>query len=106
MLTLDPNESSLLAQRIGQFGIMLKMFHKTLERHGLSPVNSLGISSYDALFPCIVSFHYVFLNGPYPASFSFIFGLFKQTNSSIFTTNICEKMSFKYPVLGFEPTTS
>ena len=23
MLTLDPNESSLLAQRIGQFGIML-----------------------------------------------------------------------------------
>ena len=32
-----------------------------------------------------------FLNGPYPASFSFIFGLFKQTNSSIFTTNICEK---------------
>ena len=31
-------------------------------------------------------------NGPSPASFSFIFGLFKQT-IQIFTTNQCEKMS-------------
>ena len=38
-------------------------------------------------------------NGPSPASFSFIFGLFKQT---FFTTNQCKKC----PVLGFEPTTS
>ena len=29
-------------------------------------------------------------NGPSPASFSFIFGLF-QTNNTIFTTNQCEK---------------
>ena len=34
----------------------------------------------------------VFLkNGPTPASFSFIFGIFKQTK--IFTINQCEKMS-------------
>ena len=45
-----------------------------------------------------------FLKGPTPASFSFIFGLFKQT-LQIFTTNICEKMSIQYTVLGFEPTT-
>ena len=34
----------------------------------------------------------------------FIFGLFKQTHYN-FTTNICEKMSIQYTVLGFEPTT-
>ena len=46
----------------------------------------------------------LFLNGPSPASFSFIFGLF-QTNNTIFTTNICEKMSIQYMVPGFEPMT-
>ena len=45
-----------------------------------------------------------FKNGPTPASFLFIFGLFKQT-SQIFTANICEKMSIQNTVLGFEPTT-
>ena len=39
-----------------------------------------------------------------PASFLFIFGLFKQT-LQIFTANICEKMSIQYTVLGFEPAT-
>ena len=28
-----------------------------------------------------------------------------QSNNTIFTTNICEKMSIQYMVLGFEPTT-
>ena len=28
-----------------------------------------------------------------------------QTNNTIFTTNICEKMSIQYPVPGIEPTT-
>ena len=42
--------------------------------------------------------------GPTPASFSFIFDLFKQT-LQIFTTNICDKMSITYMVPGFEPTT-
>ena len=28
-----------------------------------------------------------------------------QTNITIFTTNICEKMSIQYTVPGFEPTT-
>ena len=32
-------------------------------------------------------------NRPTPASFLFIFGLFKQTNNTIYTTNQCEKMS-------------
>ena len=45
-----------------------------------------------------------FLNGPIPASFSFIFWSF-QTNITIFTTNICEKISIQYTVPGFEPTT-
>ena len=35
-----------------------------------------------------------FLNGPTPASFSFILGLFKQT-IIFFTTNQCEKMSIQ-----------
>ena len=35
-------------------------------------------------------YHYVFLIGPTPASFSFIFGLFKQI-LQIFTTIICKK---------------
>ena len=43
-------------------------------------------------FKSSVSFnvYIVFLDGPTPASFSFIFGPF-QTNNTIFTTNICEK---------------
>ena len=65
----------------------------------------------------IATFHYVcpdqlrvcknnpFLkNGPTPASFPFIFCLFKQT-LQIFTTNVCEKMSIQYTAPGFEPTT-
>ena len=43
-------------------------------------------------------------NWPTPASFSFIFGLFKQT-LQFFTTNICEKMSIQFTVPGFKPTT-
>ena len=43
-------------------------------------------------------------NGPTPASFSFIFGLFKQT-LQIFTKNICEKNPIKYTVPGYKPTT-
>ena len=38
------------------------------------------------------SHDYFLKNGPIPASFSFIFGLFKQT-IQFFTTNQCEKMS-------------
>ena len=40
-----------------------------------------------------------------PASFSFIFGLFKQTIQFL-TTNQSEKMSIQYTAKGFEPTTS
>ena len=45
-----------------------------------------------------------FKNGPTPASFLFIFGLFKQTLLQ-FLQQICEKMSIQYTVPGFEPTT-
>ena len=41
--------------------------------------------------------------GPTPASFSFIFGLFKQTLQ--FYNNNMWKMSIQYTVPGFEPTT-
>ena len=44
-------------------------------------------------------------NWPIPASFSFIFGLFQTNIITIFTTNICGKMSIQYTVPGFEPTT-
>ena len=43
-------------------------------------------------------------NGATPASFSFIFGLFKQT-LQIYTTNKSEKMSIQSTVPGYEPTT-
>ena len=36
---------------------------------------------------------------------SFIFGLLQTNIITIFTTNICEKMSIQYTVSGFEPTT-
>ena len=39
-----------------------------------------------------------------PSLFSILFSSF-QTNTTIFTTNICAKMSIQYMVLGFEPTT-
>ena len=48
---------------------------------------------------------YFFKNGPTPASFLFIFGLLQANIITIFTTNIREKMSIQYTVLGFEPTT-
>ena len=45
-----------------------------------------------------------FLNGPTPAYFFIIFGLFKQT-LQIFATKYMWKMSIQYTVPGFEPTT-
>ena len=51
------------------------------------------------------NFQYFLKKWPTPASFSFIFGLFKQTNNTIFTTIQFEKMSIQYTALGFESTT-
>ena len=49
---------------------------------------------------------YFFLkNGPTPASFSFIFGLFKQTSLQFLQQIYLEKISIQYTVPGFEPTT-
>ena len=45
-----------------------------------------------------------FLNGPTPASFIVYFWSFQTNISTIFTSNICEKMSMN-TVSGFEPTT-
>ena len=44
-------------------------------------------------------------NGPTPASFIVYFRSFQTNIITIFTTNICEKMSIQYTVLGFEPMT-
>ena len=44
-------------------------------------------------------------NGPTPASFSFIFGLFKQTSLQFLQQIYVEKMSIQFTLLGFEPTT-
>ena len=38
-------------------------------------------------------------------SFCFIFGLFKPTNKTIFTTNLCEKVSILYLVMDLIPRT-
>ena len=46
----------------------------------------------------------IFFNGPTPASFSFIFGLIKQTLLQ-YLQQINVKMSIQYPVPGFELTT-
>ena len=49
----------------------------------------------------------VFLkNGPTPASFSFIFGLFKQTIQFLQQINVKNVMFLQYKALGFEPITS
>ena len=44
----------------------------------------------------------VFKNGPYSASFLFIFGLFQTNINTIFSEN----MSNQFSVMGFEPTAS
>ena len=44
------------------------------------------------------------MDQPWPL-LSFIFGLFQTSIITIFTINICEKMSIQYTVLGFEPMT-
>ena len=49
---------------------------------------------------------YVFLNGPTLASFSFIFGLFKQTSLQFLQQiNVKNVISIQYTVPGFKPTT-
>ena len=53
------------------------------------------------LFCCI----FFLKNGPTPASFLFILGLFQANIITIFTTNICEKNSIEYMVPGFKPMT-
>ena len=49
---------------------------------------------------------YCFLNGPTPASFSFIFGLFKQTLQFLLLINVKNVKSIQYKAPGFELTTS
>ena len=46
-----------------------------------------------------------FKNGQTPASFSFIFGLFKQTSLQLLQQIYVKKMSIQFKVPGFEPTT-
>ena len=51
--------------------------------------------------------YYFLKNGPTLASFSFIFGLFKQTPIQFLPQiNVKNVISIQYTVLGFEPTTS
>ena len=51
--------------------------------------------------------HYVhFLkNGPTPASFIVYFRSFLTISITIFTINMCKKMSVQYMLLGIKPTT-
>ena len=71
---------------------LLQSFKKLLNLAAdLGPVLALFPISLMNRFP-LEFFVFFKKNGPSPASFSFIFGLF-QTNNTIFTTNQCEKMS-------------
>ena len=55
----------------------------------------------------LINYTICFLNGPYSASFSFIFRIFKQTNKHYnFYNKSMWKKSIQYLVLGFELTTS
>ena len=56
-------------------------------------------------FRAILMSFFFFKNGPTPASFSFIFGLFKQASLQFLQQIYAEKMSIQYTVPGFEPTT-
>ena len=48
--------------------------------------------------------YYYYKNRPTPASFLVYFWSFQTNIITIFTTNICEKMSIHFTVPGFEPT--
>ena len=48
----------------------------------------------------------LFLNGPTPASFSFIFGLFKQTLQFLQQINVNNVKSIQYKAPGFKLMTS
>ena len=50
-------------------------------------------------------FYKYFFKWADPASFPFIFGLFKQTIQFLQQINVKNVMSIQYPALGFEPTT-
>ena len=52
----------------------------------------------------ILVIFFFFLNGPTPASFSFIF-IFSNTHYKFYNKYICEKMSIQYRVWGFKQTT-
>ena len=47
-----------------------------------------------------------FINGPTPATFLFVSGLFKQKIQFLQQINVKNDMSIQYMAAGFEPTTS
>ena len=55
-------------------------------------------------FPCTAA-KFFLKNGPTPAPFLFIFGLFKQTIQFSPQINVKNVMSIQYTAVGFEPTT-
>ena len=71
---------------------------------GFVGVHSSKILTSISVWPDSAIFESFFLkNEPTPASFSFIFSIFKQTIH--FLQQIDVKMSIQYTELGFEPTT-
>ena len=50
-------------------------------------------------------FFFIFKNGPSPASFSFIFGLFQTNINTILQQINVKKCPSSITALGFEPTT-
>ena len=76
--------SALTIPFLTTFSWINLLFCKTLRNIWQKYVSAIGVAQGQR---CRKQF---FLNGPTPASFSFTFGLCKQT-LQIFTTNICEK---------------
>ena len=75
-------------------GLCLHVSRRTIE--------SLTINFMVCALPRINQLNQLFQTS---ASFSFIFGLFKQTIQFLQQINVKNVMSIQYPAPGFEPTT-
>ena len=76
------------------------MFLKSCKNRGfLVPISKFNMDEITKMF------FFLKKNGPTPASFSFIFGLFKQASLQFLQQIYAEKMSIQYTLPGFEPST-
>ena len=80
----------------------MSCYPMTSKPRGLALIIEINEYENDVHEPRIGSQVFFLKNGPSLASFSFIFGLFKQTNNTNFTSSQCENKSIQYPALWYE----